>query len=73
MAQLTAPFSRLTGLPGAAGGLSQLTNTAGQQAQMISSLTQQGARPQAPRPIRSPGTAIPPAPPRAHPAHGAFQ
>ncbi|EUA01366.1 hypothetical protein I547_3659 [Mycobacterium kansasii 824] len=49
MAQATAPPSQLTGLSGAASGLGQLANTAGQQAQMISSLAQQGAQQHATR------------------------
>ncbi|ARG59730.1 EspA/EspE family type VII secretion system effector [Mycobacterium kansasii] len=44
MAPLTARLSQLTGLSGAASGLSRLANTAGQQAQMISSLAGQGAQ-----------------------------
>lgn len=49
MAQATAPPSQLTGLSGAASGLGQLANTAGQQAQMIYSLAQQGAQQHATR------------------------
>ncbi|EUA19605.1 hypothetical protein I545_1874 [Mycobacterium kansasii 662] len=44
MAQLAASLSQLTGLSGAAGGLGQLANTAARQAQMISSVTQQGVQ-----------------------------
>ncbi|MDC8985697.1 hypothetical protein PR370_27360, partial [Mycobacterium marinum] len=45
MDQLTAPLGRLSGLWGAAAGINPLSTSATQQAQMISSLAQQGAHP----------------------------
>ncbi|POX87698.1 hypothetical protein C3B43_16810 [Mycobacterium kansasii] len=48
MARLPAPLSQLSGLSQAASGLSQLTNVAGRQAQLISSLAQHGSQQQAP-------------------------
>ncbi|WP_142926714.1 EspA/EspE family type VII secretion system effector [Mycobacterium marinum] len=43
MAQLPAPLGQLSGLWGAAAGINPLATTTSQQAQMISSLAQQGA------------------------------